>query len=304
MMPDECAPICTDTRELVEGAWFVALPGEQFDGHDFLGDAFASGALGCIVAERGSYPIASTSFPLIAVDDTVEALERLAKNWRRRMNPRVIAITGRRDRPISAVTLVLSQVFSSFATDSFRFLPPSGVVSVGDCLKSLLSIEESTRFLLAELTPNSLEELSVTSRALQPNIAVITADGFGNLLEGPEDVDLIQAHSELLANLDPRLRFAFVEDPPGKALNDFLSYYPGKVEIFSEGMIEEKRLNDGTCIVMIPGASREFIYHQSFDVNGQDVWCIYSAAKELGVSDDLIAQGLLAAYSIPLNGRA
>ncbi len=77
LMPDQAGSICTDTRIIEEGQWFLALCGKVYDGHDFLGDAFAGGALGCIVQERGSYPIASTSFPLIAVDDTVIALKQL-----------------------------------------------------------------------------------------------------------------------------------------------------------------------------------------------------------------------------------
>ncbi|MGH9552120.1 MAG: Mur ligase domain-containing protein, partial [Terriglobales bacterium] len=99
MMPDEAGTICWDTRALQEGAWFIALPGKRFDGHDFLGDAFSSGALGCIVEERGSYPIASTSFPLIAVEHTYDAFQQLARNWRRRLNPRVIAVTSSPSEP-------------------------------------------------------------------------------------------------------------------------------------------------------------------------------------------------------------
>jgi UDP-N-acetylmuramoyl-tripeptide--D-alanyl-D-alanine ligase len=78
LMPDEAGSICTDTRVIEEGQWFLALCGETFDGHDFLGDAFAGGALGCIVQERANYPIAGTSFPLIAVDDTAIALTQLS----------------------------------------------------------------------------------------------------------------------------------------------------------------------------------------------------------------------------------
>jgi UDP-N-acetylmuramoyl-tripeptide--D-alanyl-D-alanine ligase len=79
LMPDEAGTICTDTRIIEEGQWFIALCGQVYDGHDFLGDAFAGGAIGCIVQVRPSYPIANKSFPLIAVDDTELALERLAR---------------------------------------------------------------------------------------------------------------------------------------------------------------------------------------------------------------------------------
>jgi UDP-N-acetylmuramoyl-tripeptide--D-alanyl-D-alanine ligase len=78
LMPDEAGSICTDTRIIQEGQWFLALCGKFFDGHDFIGDAFAGGAIGCIVEARANYPIGNQSFPLIAVDDTAAALIELS----------------------------------------------------------------------------------------------------------------------------------------------------------------------------------------------------------------------------------
>ncbi|CAN5486657.1 hypothetical protein BH11CYA1_BH11CYA1_20690 [soil metagenome] len=94
MVPDEAGEIATDTRSELSGSWFVALVGKTFDGHDFIGDAFSAGALGCIVADRPSYPIAATSFPLLAVDDTEEALAVLARNWRRRTRKKLVLVAA------------------------------------------------------------------------------------------------------------------------------------------------------------------------------------------------------------------
>lgn len=281
LMPDEAAEICTDSRDLKEGAWFVALSGERYDGHDFIGDAFAAGALGCIVAERGSYPIAATSFPLIAVKDTMEALETLARNWRRRISPKVIAVAGRREQPISNITLMLSQVLSEFAEDAFKFVPPSTLLSLGESLKSLLAIEETTRYLLAELTPSSISELTIIARSLQPNIVVITSSGFANLQgEGGED-DVISAHGELLANMDSRLRVAFIEDPPGGALKSFISYYPGRVDVFDRSQSIEP------IVDFIDGLSQ------------QDVWCVLKVCRELGIDDETIKRTLARSMGSP-----
>ena len=56
MMHEDVGEICTDTRRLQEGQWFLALGGQEFDGHDFLGEAFSMGAIGCIVEERNKLP--------------------------------------------------------------------------------------------------------------------------------------------------------------------------------------------------------------------------------------------------------
>jgi hypothetical protein len=94
LMPDDAGKICPDTRLLQEGDWYLALSGPNYDGHDFIGDAFAGGAIGAIVAERGGYSIASTSFPLLAVSSPELAYAALARNWRRRMNPKVVLVLG------------------------------------------------------------------------------------------------------------------------------------------------------------------------------------------------------------------
>ena len=94
LMPDGAGRICTDTRTIEPGDWYLALSGERFDGHDFLGDAFSKGACGAIVAERPGYAIGSQTFPLMVVDDTLEAYHELASAWREKVNPLVVGITG------------------------------------------------------------------------------------------------------------------------------------------------------------------------------------------------------------------
>ena len=81
----------TDTRTLARGDLFVALRGERFDGHAFLEAAAASGAAGAMVDGRytGTFPI-----PALVVEDTRRALGDLARSWRKRFSPSVIAITG------------------------------------------------------------------------------------------------------------------------------------------------------------------------------------------------------------------
>src|SRR5437868_508872 len=83
--------VSTDTRSLRAGDLFVALRGERFDGHDFLAGAKAAGASAAMVdqAYKGEYPL-----PVIVVEDTKLALGTLARGWRARFSPALIAITG------------------------------------------------------------------------------------------------------------------------------------------------------------------------------------------------------------------
>src|SRR5690242_397247 len=85
-----------DSRTIASGELFIAIKGERFDGHDFLSDAFARGAVGAIVARDrlASAKKNSGAKPLLVVDDTLKALQRLASTARKHWGKRVIGITG------------------------------------------------------------------------------------------------------------------------------------------------------------------------------------------------------------------
>jgi len=84
--------VSTDSRTAAAGALFVALRGERFDGHDYVGAARESGAAAAMVERVGG--VAAQALPLIVVGDSRLALGALAKHWRGRVRIPVIAIVG------------------------------------------------------------------------------------------------------------------------------------------------------------------------------------------------------------------
>lgn len=82
--------LSTDTRTLESGDLFVALSGDNFDGHDYLAVAAEKGASGAIVETRQP----SVSIPQLVVGDTRKALARLAAVWRAHQSLPVIGVTG------------------------------------------------------------------------------------------------------------------------------------------------------------------------------------------------------------------
>ncbi len=100
-----------DSRQVIPGSLFVAIPGEQTDGHNFIGEAFKRGASFALIQRDvdGSFPTldlrsvsSADSFlehdltsPLcLRVENTVAALQKIARYWRRKLDLRVIGITG------------------------------------------------------------------------------------------------------------------------------------------------------------------------------------------------------------------
>ena len=100
-----------DSRQVIPGSLFVAIPGERVDGHNFLDDAFKKGASFALIQRDAdaslrtldlrtapstdAYARQDFTAPLcLRVDNTVAALQQIARFWRRKLNLRVIGITG------------------------------------------------------------------------------------------------------------------------------------------------------------------------------------------------------------------
>jgi len=83
--------VSTDSRSIQAGELFVALRGERFDGHEFLAAVHSRGAAGAIVDRKyqGPYPL-----PVLIAEDTKQALGALARSWRARFSPALVAVTG------------------------------------------------------------------------------------------------------------------------------------------------------------------------------------------------------------------
>ncbi len=98
--------VIIDSRQAQAGTCFIALPGEKRDGHEFVADALARGAVAALVArvpegveasvvDVSRYPQEPVSLPvLFHVPDTLAALQRAAAYWRSLFSPRVVGITG------------------------------------------------------------------------------------------------------------------------------------------------------------------------------------------------------------------
>jgi len=90
------AGVSTDSREVAEGALFIPLTGERFEGHDFIPAAAEKGAAGVLV-QRGKEKVPDTAFggaAVILVDDTLRALGDIAHWWRSGFSIPIVAVTG------------------------------------------------------------------------------------------------------------------------------------------------------------------------------------------------------------------
>ncbi len=159
--------ICTDTRILRKGDLFVALKGDRWDGHSFLKEAQVKGALGAIAEKL--LPLPSSHFFLIQVEDTLKALQKLAKFHREKLSFPFVGITGSNGKTTTKelISHILSQKYQvgkSFGNFNNQIGVPL----------SLLKISSSHQIGVLEMGMSAQGEIATLSRIVQPNIGLIT----------------------------------------------------------------------------------------------------------------------------------
>ena len=173
--------VSTDSRTLRPGSCFFAIAGEQFDGHDYIGRAFARGAA-CAVVSRDAGDIDIAGKPVLKVPDTVTALGDLAREYRRMNAFKVVAITGSVGKTTTR-QIVFHVLSKKFRTRQAR---KNFNNTIGLPL-TLLDAEGEDEIIVAELGANHPGEIAYLTRIARPNVAVVTnthpahLEGFGTL---------------------------------------------------------------------------------------------------------------------------
>ncbi len=159
----------TDSREVVEGSLFVAMIGQQQDGHGYLASAFENGASGALVSQT----VDRTTIPdgrfVVRVDDTSEALLKIAKEHRERHDARIVGVTGSCGK--TSTKDMLGRVLASAMPTVFS--PKSYNNHVGVPL-SILQIEPDTAAAVIEVGTNGPGEIAALASIAQPDIGIVT----------------------------------------------------------------------------------------------------------------------------------
>ncbi len=172
--------VSTDTRTLQPGDLFVALMGDNFDGHTFIVDAIAKGAGAILI----STPLEATAVPALHVADTRLALGQLSAAWRARFSIPVIAVTGSNGK--TTTKEMLAAIFGQRGS----VLATQGNLNndIGVPL-TLLRLRKEHRYAVIEMGANHPGEIAYLSGLARPTVALITnaavahLGGFGSLDE-------------------------------------------------------------------------------------------------------------------------
>ncbi|MBC8016426.1 MAG: UDP-N-acetylmuramoyl-tripeptide--D-alanyl-D-alanine ligase [Sporomusaceae bacterium] len=173
--------ICTDTRKVKSGDLFIPLVGETFDGHDFIDQAVKNGAKG-ILSSRPDIVVPSNII-LIMVDDTLMALQGLARFHRQRFTIPIIAITGSNGKTTTKdmTAAILSSQLNVLKTEA-NYNNEIGLPL------TLLQLTEQHEVAVVEMGMRGAGQIRQLARIALPTIAIITNVG--------------ETHIELLGSIE------------------------------------------------------------------------------------------------------
>ena len=172
--------VSIDTRSLQDGAIYMAIRGDRFDGHDFIEQAIQNGASACVVEKKAT--INKEQETLVEVEDTRIALGMLASAWKKQYQPLCVAITG------SSGKTTVKEMVAAILVLAGQTLATKGNLNndIGVPL-TLLRLKESDKYAVIELGASAEGEIEYTSKLVCPDIALITniapahIEGFGSI---------------------------------------------------------------------------------------------------------------------------
>ncbi len=165
-----------DSRTIQPGELFIALRGERFDGHRFVGAARQAGAVAAVVAKDQAAEFREKNIPLVIAENTLDFLQEFAGWYRRQFRIPVLALTGSAGKTTTKEMLVavLGKKFNVHATAGNQ----NNQIGVP---LTLLGIEEETEVVVAELGTNHPGEIARLTAIVQPDRALITNIGSGHI---------------------------------------------------------------------------------------------------------------------------
>ncbi|MGL4208877.1 MAG: UDP-N-acetylmuramoyl-tripeptide--D-alanyl-D-alanine ligase [Candidatus Adiutrix sp.] len=300
--------VSIDSRTVNPGEIFIALKGENFDGHDYIPQALKKGAIG-VVSSKGLK--GEEALKGITVSDTLKALGDLALGLRRLGPLKVLALTGSNGKTTT------KELLASIASLEAPTLSTKGNFNnlVGLPL-TLLNLEPQTRLAILEMGMNQPGEITRLTEIAAPNVGLVNSLGAAHLEFFGTLKKVAAAKGELYRNLSPSAIAVVNSDEP--LLLAQSRNFKGLKLTFGLNSKAHVRLknwrslgpNGQSFSLFGPGAEagRKIKLNLLGRHNALNALAAAAASLALGLSWDLIEEGLQKAKSpkgrlSPIKGR-
>lgn len=189
----EINSVGTDSRAIESGQLFVALKGENFDGHDYAAQSLQQGACAVMVSQE-------VAGPAVLVKDTRLALGDLSAYWRNKFSMPVVAITGSNGK--TTVKEMLASILKVAAGDDAKVLATQGNLNndIGLPL-TMLKIEQQHEYAVLEMGMNHRGEIRYLTKLAKPNVALVNNAGSAHIGELGSYEAIAEAKGEIFEGL-------------------------------------------------------------------------------------------------------
>lgn len=288
--------ISHDSRTIGEGDLYIAIAGERYDGHEFVGSAFKRGASGAVVQAEYS---GSDDQLLLRVAETACALRDIARSYRATLTGKIFAITGSVGK--TTVKEMLAQILGS--TTSTAATKGNWNNFIGLPL-SLLAMEREDTFGVFEVAMNCPGEIRELCDILQPDYGIMTPVGIAHCERFSSREEIPREKAAMLASL-PANGFAILsQDQDWYSLFRESTIAPVRtVSMTGEADYTGRMRGERELEVRNDGKAFDLELPFAGEHVGRDALLAVAAALEVGVSPATAAQGVESMDILPMRGE-
>ncbi|XJS10774.1 UDP-N-acetylmuramoyl-tripeptide--D-alanyl-D-alanine ligase [Aerococcaceae bacterium WGS1372] len=274
-----------DSRKIQDGSLFIPLTGGTTDGHDYIQQAISNGATATLWSKDPS--LAPTDeIATIFVDDTLEAMQALAKYYRESLDPIVIGITGSNGKTTTKdmTANVLKAKYHVYKTQG-NYNNEIGLPY------TLLQMPEETEVVVCEMGMSDFGEIEALSNIAQPDIAAITLIGESHLEYLKSRAGIAKAKLEILSGLKESGLFIYPGSEPlilsempdlNKSIDTLSFGFDETSDVYAKELIEEQN---------------KTYFKTNLDEN---VLCMIPVMGAYNVSNALIALSIAKSLKVPM----
>lgn len=261
--------VCTDTRQRMDGALFIALVGDNFDAHDYINQAQKMGAVAIVVSKQ-----VDTDLPTLLVENTQNALSAIARWHLQNIKPTVIAITGSNGKTTTKNMLknILDLNAPTLATQG-NFNNHLGVPM------TLLNLEPKHQYAVIEMGANHLGEITHLCSIAAPDIALVTNTLDAHIGEFGGFDNLVKAKGEIYTQ-------------NSKKITNTATGFSGDISFGNGGDIFAKNIDNNQFELTIFNEKIEVKLQLLGRHNIDNALAASACAYALGIEISLIKQGL------------
>jgi UDP-N-acetylmuramoyl-tripeptide--D-alanyl-D-alanine ligase len=276
--------VCIDTRKLEKGNLFIPFSGQHTDGHQYVEKAIEQGAAAALW--QRNVPNPPEHLPILIVDDTLEAIQQLAKSYLNQLDVKVIGITGSNGKTTTKdmVANLLSLEYKVQKTEG-NYNNHIGLPI------TILQLKEDTEIAVLEMGMSARGEIEFLSNLANPDAVIITNIGESHLLDLGSREGIAEAKLEIIKGLKKNGYIVYLGDEP--LLHDRLKHYEGDATIHTFGRATNNTLYPTQITTSDTGSY--------FKVNGHDEEYFLPVLGTHNIMNALSAMLMATHFSIPFS---